>query len=242
MSYGVILADPPWRYRVWSGNHSRRTAESFYPTMSCEELCALRTPIDQWAAKDCALFLWVTAPCLITEAPRVIEAWGFTHKTIGFTWVKVNKNGKPFTGMGYYTRANAEICLLATRGKPRVKDHSINQVIVAPRREHSRKPDEQYLRIMRLCEGPYLELFARVRWSGWKVWGLEAPGAATLDEVSEPSVTDNRRTSVTDNQITCIICGGAFIARHGAKTCSARCRQSAYRQRVTDKRNTAAVH
>jgi predicted nucleic acid-binding Zn ribbon protein len=174
----------------------------------------------------------------ITEAPRVIEAWGFISKTIGFTWVKVNKkNGKPFTGMGYYTRANAEICLLATRGKPRVKDHSINQVIVVPPREHSRKPDEQYPRIMRLCEGPYLELFARARWPGWKVWGLEAPGAATLDEVSEPSVTDNRRTSVTDNQTTCVICGGAFIARHGAKTCSAKCRQSAYRRRVTDKRN-----
>jgi N6-adenosine-specific RNA methylase IME4 len=228
MSYGVILADPPWRYRVWSGNHSRRTAESFYPTMSCEELCALRTPIDQWAAKDCALFLWVTAPCLITKAPRVIEAWGFIPKTIGFTWVKVNKkSGNPFTGMGHYTRANAELCLLATRGKPRVKDHSINQVIVAPPREHSRKPDEQYPWIMRLFEGPYLELFARACWPGWKVWGLEAPGQsqgmATLDEVSEPSVTDNHTT--------CVICGGAFTARQGARTCSSKCRQKAYRLR-----------
>jgi N6-adenosine-specific RNA methylase IME4 len=197
--YPVILADPPWRYRVWSGNHGRRTAESFYPTMSCAEICALRTHMDRWAAKDCALFLWATAPCLITEAPRVIEAWGFTHKTIGFTWVKMNKkNGKPSTGMGHYTRANAEICLLATRGKPRVKDHGVNQVIVAPPREHSRKPDEQYPRIMRLFEGPYLELFARARWPSWEVWGLEAPdqsqGTAMLDEVSEPSVTD----SVTD--------------------------------------------
>ena len=126
MSYGVILADPPWRYRAWSGNHGRRTAESFYPTMNCEELCALRTHIDRWAAKDCALFLWVTAPVL-PEALKLIEAWGFIYKTIGFTWVKVNKkNGKPFTGMGHYTRANAEICLLATRGKPRVKVHGIN--------------------------------------------------------------------------------------------------------------------
>jgi MT-A70 len=93
-------------------------------------------------------------------------------------------------------------------------------VILAPRREHSRKPDEQYPRIMRLFEGPYLELFARARWPGWKVWGLEAPdqGAAMLDEVSEPSVTDNRCTSVTDNRNTCIVCGEAFIARHGAKT------------------------
>ena len=171
MSYGVILADPPWRYRVWSGNHGRRTAESFYPTMSCEELCTLRTHIDRWAAKDCALFLWVTAPVLL-DAPKVIKAWGFTYKTVAFTWVKMNKNGKPFTGMGYYTRANAEFCLLATRGKPRVKVHGINQVILAPRREHFRKPDEQYPRIMQLFEGPYLELFARARWpgrcGGWK--------------------------------------------------------------------------
>jgi N6-adenosine-specific RNA methylase IME4/predicted nucleic acid-binding Zn ribbon protein len=233
MSYGVILADPPWRYRVWSRNHGRRTAESFYPTMSSAELCALRPRVDVWAAEECALFLWVTAPVL-PEALKLIEAWGFIYKTIGFTWVKVNKkNGKPFTGMGHYTRANAEICLLATRGKPRVKAHDINQVISAPRREHSRKPDEQYPRIMQLFEGPYLELFARARWQGWKVWGLEAPdqsqGAATLDEVSE--------LSVTDNHTTCVICGGTFIARHGAKTCSAKCRQSAYRRRVTDKRN-----
>jgi N6-adenosine-specific RNA methylase IME4 len=190
------------------------------------DLRAPSTHIDRWATKDCVLFLWVTAPVLLSEAPRVIEAWGFIYKTIGFSWVKVNKkNGKSFTGMGHYTRANAEICLLATRGKPEVKDHSINQVIVAPPREHSRKPDEQYPRIMRLCEGPYLELFARARWPGWKVWGLEVPdqGAATLDEVSEPSVTDNHTT--------CVICGGAFTARQGARTCGSKCRQKAYRLR-----------
>jgi N6-adenosine-specific RNA methylase IME4 len=96
------------------------------------------------------------------------------YKTIGFIWVKVNKkNGKPSTGMGHYTRANAEICLLATRGKPRVKDHGVNRVILAPRREHPRKPNEQYPRIMRLFEGLTLsyspELDGRAgRYGGWR--------------------------------------------------------------------------
>jgi N6-adenosine-specific RNA methylase IME4 len=187
--YPVILADPPWRYRVWSGDRGRRTAESFYPTMSSAELCAMGPRVDLWAAGDCALFLRATAPCLITEAPRVIEAWGFTYKTVAFTWVKMNKNGKPFTDMGYYTRANAEFCLLATRGKPRVKVHGINQVVLAPRREHSRKPDEQYPRIMQLFEGPYLELFARARWPGWDAWGDEVTEAPAIP--CEISTQDN---------------------------------------------------
>lgn len=152
--YNVILADPPWRYRAWKGNRGMRTAESFYPTMNIEELHALRPRIDEWAAKDCALFLWSTPPAQ-KEALLLLEAWGFTYKTSGFTWIKTNHaRGSLFMGMGHYTRANAEYCLLAIRGRPKVKDHGVHQVILSPRRGHSRKPDEQYERIERLYAGP----------------------------------------------------------------------------------------
>ncbi|MGQ0443623.1 MAG: MT-A70 family methyltransferase [Beijerinckiaceae bacterium] len=163
--YSVILADPPWQYRAWKGDRGMRTAESFYPTMSPEELHALCPRIDQWAARDCALFLWATPPA-DKEAHRLLDAWGFTYKTFAFTWIKTTKNGGLFFGMGHYTRANAEMCLLATRGKPKVQARDVRQVIMAPRREHSRKPDEQYARIERLYSGPYLELFARQRARG----------------------------------------------------------------------------
>lgn len=151
-----------------------RTAESFYPTMSPRELHALRPCIDGWAARDCALFLWATPPAL-PEALQLVSAWGFSYKTFGFTWIKTTKNGGLFFGMGHYTRSNAEVCFLATRGKPKVQARDVPQVIMAPRREHSRKPDEQYERIERLYGGPYLELFARQRREGWDVWGDEAP-------------------------------------------------------------------
>jgi N6-adenosine-specific RNA methylase IME4 len=75
--------------------------------------------------------------------------------------------------MGYYTRQQTELCLLATRGKPAVRDRGVRQLIIAPRREHSRKPDEQYERIERLVDGPYLEMFARQKWPGWDSWGNE---------------------------------------------------------------------
>ncbi len=133
----------------------------------------MRPRIDRWAAMDCALFVWTTPPTIHEYACPLIEAWGFQYKTFGFTWVKLSGGGEPFMGMGYYTRGNAEICLLATRRKPKVKAHDVNQVILSPRREHSRKPDEQYSRIERLFDGPYLEIFARERRPGWDAWGNE---------------------------------------------------------------------
>lgn len=155
MKHAVILADPPWRYRKWSGNRGSRTAESFYPTMPLADLAAMRPQIDAWAAPDCILFLWTTPPTIGEYGLPLVKAWGFTYKTFAFTWVKTNKsNGKPFIGMGSYTRSNAEICLLAIRGKPIIKAHDVPQAIIAPRREHSRKPGEQYGRIERLMDGP----------------------------------------------------------------------------------------
>ena len=115
--YTVILADPPWKYHVYSKKGKGRSAESHYPTMQLADIKAL--PVADIADKDCALFLWVTFPQL-EEALSVIKAWGFTYKTIAFVWVKQNKKSDSlFWGMGYWTRCNAELCLLATKGSPK---------------------------------------------------------------------------------------------------------------------------
>lgn len=174
--YRVIMADPPWQYRVWSGKPyggGSRTAESHYETMSLDELKAMHPQIDSWAAEDCALFLWATPPT-IEWAFELIDAWGFTYKTFGFIWMKTTKKGSPFIGMGHYTRANAEPCLLSIRGRMPPQDKGVSQVIQVPRRTHSRKPDETYERIERMYDGPYLELFARKRCENWDAWGNEA--------------------------------------------------------------------
>jgi site-specific DNA-methyltransferase (adenine-specific) len=120
------------------------------------------------------LFLWATYP-MLPEAFKVIAAWGFTYKTTAFTWVKTNPSGRGFAlGLGYWTRANPEICLLATKGAPKRRRMDVPNLIVSPRREHSRKPDEARDRIVALCGVvPRLELFARQRTIGWKVWGNE---------------------------------------------------------------------
>lgn len=170
--YGAILADPPWQFRVWAESEKAHGAASaHYPTMSPTEIAQM--PVRDLAARNCALFLWVTYPNL-PEGLKVMAAWGFEFKTVAFTWVKLNPKSKtPFMGLGHWTRANAEICLLGTRGQVRRKAKDVPQLIISPRREHSRKPDEQYERIMRLVDGPYMELFARHRWPGWDAWGLE---------------------------------------------------------------------
>jgi hypothetical protein len=117
--YAVILADPPWKYRAWKGDRGMRTAESFYKTMTAQALHALRPRIDEWAAKDCALFLWATPPAL-PEAMDLISAWGFIYTTFGFTWIKTTKAGEPRMGMGWHTRANADRAAWVAHAKTRV--------------------------------------------------------------------------------------------------------------------------
>ena len=104
-----------------------------------------------------------------------MEAWGFTFKTVAFVWVKQNRKSDPlFWGMGYWTRANAELCLLATRGHPKRAAKDVHQVIISHVEKHSRKPDEMRKRIERLMgDQPRIELFAREKSSGWDVWGNE---------------------------------------------------------------------
>lgn len=179
--YGVILADPPWSYASWK-NKKSRTADSKYSTMDLQEIMDMRPMIDQLAAKDCALLMWVTSPLLV-EGIATMEAWGFKYVTIGMNWVKTCKHdkGKVAMGMGHYTRPGSEICLLGKRGKIPVDDKGVHQVIVEPRRKHSQKPEGQYSRIELLYpDVPKIELFARKPREGWDSWGNE------LETTKEP--------------------------------------------------------
>jgi len=140
--------------------------------MSADEICSL--PVDDIAAENSVLFLWTTFPNL-QESFRVIEAWGYKYSTAAFVWVKRNKKAMSwFMGLGYWTRANAEICLLATKGKPKRISKSVRQVIDSPIEHHSKKPDETRERIVELMgDLPRIELFARQKTDGWDVWGNE---------------------------------------------------------------------
>jgi N6-adenosine-specific RNA methylase IME4 len=169
--YQAIYADPPWTFATYSHKGKGRSAEAHYSCMSLAEIKAL--PVADWAAPDCALFLWISNPSL-PQALEVIQAWGFQFKTVAFTWAKTTTTGKWHMGCGYWSRANAEQCLLATRGKPKRLSASVHSLIVSPKREHSRKPDETYDRIEALVTGPYLEMFARQRRPGWDCWGNQA--------------------------------------------------------------------
>src|SRR3954447_9200433 len=176
--YPLIYADPPWTFATYSRKGKGRSAEAHYDCMSLADIRAL--PVAAWAAPDSVLLLWATDP-LLDKAMEVIRDWGFTYKTVGFYWAKLNKSAPGllhgerdfFTGLGFWTRANPELCLLATRGHPSRRSRAVRKLIVAPRREHSRKPDETYERIEALCEGPYLELFARNTRAGWDSFGVE---------------------------------------------------------------------
>jgi N6-adenosine-specific RNA methylase IME4 len=169
--YGAILADPPWKFAVYSARGEGRSASQHYATEGHDTLASI--PVGEWAADDCALFMWATDP-MLPQALELMRAWGFTYKTVGFYWTKRNADGSPFTGMGYWTRANPEQCLLGTRGHPERLHKDVRRWIDSPRREHSRKPDEIYDRIERLVGGPYLEIFARQTKAGWDAWGNEA--------------------------------------------------------------------
>ena len=175
--YNIIYADPPWK-PLESGTGIRGTAglkDRYKGVMAIEEICAL--PVEQLCDETSILFLWVTFPRLI-EGLKTIDAWGFKYYGLGFDWVKMTKNGKPFWGMGYYTRQNSEICLIGVkkehknRLKPKVRN--VLSVIHSERREHSRKPDEIRNKIVQICgDLPRIELFARQEAEGWDCWGNE---------------------------------------------------------------------
>ena len=167
--YSIIYADPPWAYRETIVGRGKETskAEWHYPTMTMAKLKEL--PIQQIAADDCLLFLWVSSPNLL-DCIKVGEAWGFTFKQVAFIWDKKR------TVVGHYTMTQCELCLVFKRGripKPRGK-RNIEQFLSEPRREHSRKPDAIRQRIIEMFpEQPKIELFARGNYAGWDTWGNE---------------------------------------------------------------------
>jgi N6-adenosine-specific RNA methylase IME4 len=158
-TFPAIVIDPPWRY----GNTSTRgAAEDHYPTMSMDELKALHVP----AADNAHLYLWVTNSFL-REGFDLIDAWGFTYKTV-LTWCK------PSIGMGNYFRNNTEHVLFATRGSLPTNVNNVGTWFKANKTRHSAKPQSFYDLVELASPGPYLEMFARTRRFGWEGWGNEA--------------------------------------------------------------------
>jgi N6-adenosine-specific RNA methylase IME4 len=169
--YNLIYCDPAWQYKDQC--HSGQRGAGYKYTLM--ELDAIKNlPVASIAAPDCLLALWWVPPMPL-EALAVVEAWGFTLKTMcGFTWHKTTKNGHNHFGMGNWTRANAENCLFAVRGKPKRANAGVSQIITAPVGRHSEKPAEARLRLERLMgDVPRIELFARTAAPGWDVWGNE---------------------------------------------------------------------
>ncbi len=173
--YDIIYADPPWDYRQSGGKHnSRGMAKQHYPTMSTEQISAL--PVQAIKTDTSILFIWATFPN-IGEALKVITAWGFDYKTAAFVWVKKNKKSNTnFWGMGAYTRANAEVCLIAisknTKAQQQVLRHDVHQIIEAAKEQHSKKPAVVRDKIIDLLgDISRIELFARQQVEGWDCWG-----------------------------------------------------------------------
>ena len=167
--YNIIYADPPWSYDDPSKH--RGGALKHYQTMSLKDIAKL--PIKKITEENSILFMWTTFP-KIFEAEEVIKEWGFTYKTNAFTWVKKNKvsTDTNFWGMGRWTRSNAEICLLAVKGKPKRVSASVHSIIEEPVQEHSKKPDIVRDKIVELCgDIKRIELFAREKTDGWESLG-----------------------------------------------------------------------
>jgi N6-adenosine-specific RNA methylase IME4 len=170
--YAAIMADPPIPFKAYSPKGEGRCPQAHYRCTNFDDLAAL--PVHDIAAANAFLFLWVPLRSVNQVVP-LMAAWGFCFSGSAFVWCKLNKSGVGwFMGNGFTTRKNVEICWLGRRGKPQRRSMAVRELIVAPRREHSRKPDEVYERIEALCAGPYLELYARQQWPGWTCLGDEA--------------------------------------------------------------------
>jgi site-specific DNA-methyltransferase (adenine-specific) len=181
--YQIIYADPPWTYKDKASSGERGVCYK-YKVQNDEWICSL--DVNSVTDEHCTLFLWVTMPKL-PVAFDVIKAWGFVYKTCAFTWVKLNKKADTlFFGMGNYTRGNPELCLLATKGKPKRVNAGVFSVVVSRIRNHSQKPDEVRDLIVDLMgDLPRIELFACDRFSGWDAWGNEISDS---DIVLSPSL------------------------------------------------------
>jgi N6-adenosine-specific RNA methylase IME4 len=173
--FKTVLADPPWQFQNRTGKmapeHKRLNR---YPTMKLEDIMSM--PVEQVLDDTAHLYLWVPN-ALLAEGLQVMEAWGFTYKT-NLIWYKVRKDGGPDRrGVGFYFRNVTEMILFGVRGKNArtlQPGRSQENMIISRKREHSRKPDEQYELIESCSPGPYLEIFARGPREGWTVWGNQA--------------------------------------------------------------------
>ena len=179
--YSMIMADNPWRFETYSDEGRGRSADQHYQTMTLDDLLAL--PVHQVAAPDCFLWLGITAP-MAHLAPTVMHAWGFQPVTMGF-WVKTQKANpaKPKIGMGYVLRECGEPYFIGKIGNPGFRDpctptgkSGIPSVIMAQKREHSRKPEAAYAHAERMtpANGWRLDLFSRQTREGWDNAGFEA--------------------------------------------------------------------
>lgn len=175
--YRIIYADPPWKYvQDKKSRDFRAVTSEHYETLTTEELCNLN--VKDISADSSILLMWATFPT-IKEAFKVMEAWGFEYKTVGFVWVKKTKDLKKNAwGMGFYTRSNVEICLIGIKKGSKMKDlvvyHGVHQIIESVRLRHSEKPSEARDKIIELCgKKKRIELFAREKVKGWDVWGNE---------------------------------------------------------------------
>jgi len=184
MRYGVLIADPPWRYGGTDqfqpdGEDKFRAERMRYPTMRTEDICAL--DVAALAADDCVLLLWATAP-LLRDAFRVIDAWGFAYVT-KMPWIKLSGDPartlwgdweyRPQYGTGFWGRGCAEDVLICRRGNPKPPAAAAASVLLlSPNFGHSRKPDNLY-QYAEQFPGPYLELFARRPRANWSRWGNE---------------------------------------------------------------------
>ena len=170
--YNIIYADPPWNFKNYSNKTSNSNVNQHYQTMSMQEIKDL--PIQDIADKDCILFMWCTDP-LLPKQLEVVDAWGFTYKTVGFYWIKENKNQQKslyWKGVGYWTRSNPEICVIATKGKPKRIGFNVDKLTFATRDIHSRKPQIIRDKIVELMgDIPRIELFARQTVEGCDSWG-----------------------------------------------------------------------
>jgi N6-adenosine-specific RNA methylase IME4 len=172
--YQIIYADPPWGSNTQFGRDKKKGKDQHYPLMSAGAIRNL--PVKNIADENCVLFLWVVDTQL-QDGLDTIKSWGFTFKTVGFTWVKETKHGKEHFGVGRWTRKNPEMCLLATKGNPKRINAGVRQLQRHKVREHSRKPDEIRDEVICLCgDLPRIELFARQKTEGWDAAGFDIDG------------------------------------------------------------------
>jgi N6-adenosine-specific RNA methylase IME4 len=200
MQYNVITLDPPWPYDRTAG---QGVANKQYSLMTWDGLAALGPLLHALAAPNCAIFVWTTAP-LLMEQTDIVKAWGFRYITKAFCWVKTNRNGIVFHGVGSYTASNTEDVWLLSNGTPKRQAADVSQVVptledhfgmrgeavVAPMGRHSKKPEEIQDRIERLCSGPYLEVFSRRRRPNWTCLGNELDGLDIRESLARVAADD----------------------------------------------------